>query len=121
MLIVLLALWQQSEKTVEVKFTDAGPKIDGFIEEIWQQADSLYDLIQYYPYEKGTPTETTIIYIIQDKNNLYVAFRCYCRLNKPTVYPGFYEDNVTLYIDPMGSKTSAYSFKQQSAVLSRTA
>ncbi|HEX7320837.1 MAG TPA: DUF5916 domain-containing protein [bacterium] len=111
MFILLWALLGQSDKIIETRYSDIAPKIDGFIEEIWQQADSANDFIQFKPYEKGIPTDTTVVYLLQDKNNLYVAYRCHCRQNKPTVYPGLYEDYVVLYLDPMASKNTAYFFQ----------
>jgi hypothetical protein len=104
-------IFGQSQKVLEVKYTDVAPKIDGYIEEIWQNSDSVGDFVQFFPYEKNPPSETTVIHLLQDKNNLYVAFRCYNHINNPTIYPGGYEDYVVLYLDPMSSKTNAYFFQ----------
>ncbi|MEA3432823.1 MAG: DUF5916 domain-containing protein [candidate division WOR-3 bacterium] len=109
--LLLFFLLVSSEKVVEVRWTDTAPRIDGIIEDIWQSADSAYGFIQHSPYEKELPTEKTVVYVLQDKDNLYVAFRCYAQNHNLAANLGRNADNVTLYIDPFGSKTIAYYFK----------
>lgn len=109
-LLLLFLLVINSDKVVEVRFTDTAPRIDGFIEEVWQSADSVYGFVQHSPYEKEIPTEKTIVYVLQDKDNFYVAFRCYAQNHKPAANLGGNVDCATLYIDPFGSKTTAYYF-----------
>ncbi len=94
-----------------MRFTDTAPRIDGVIEEVWQKADSAYDFVQFEPYEKTTPTEKTVVYVLQDKENLYFAFRCYAEKHKPTACLTADEDDVRIGIDPFGSKTTAYYFQ----------
>lgn len=79
-LLLILALIANNTKSVEVRFTETAPIIDGVIEEIWQNADSAYDFVQFAPYEKEKPSEKTSVYLLQDKDNLYIAFRA--RLDK---------------------------------------
>ncbi len=98
------------EKALEVRFTDVAPKIDGAIEEVWYEADSVYDFVQYVPYEKTEPTERTVVYALQDENNLYFAFRCHCDSLKPIACYTRDEDYVRVSIDPFGSKTTGYYF-----------
>lgn len=109
LLLVLFSLG--SNKIVEVRWTDTAPRIDGVIEDVWQKADSVYGFVQHSPYEKEIPTERTIVYVLQDKDNIYVAFRCYAQNHKLAANLGRNADNVTLYIDPFGSKTTAYYFQ----------
>jgi len=109
--MLLFMLLININKIVEVRFTDVAPKIDGCIEEIWLRADSAYDFVQYEPYEKEKPVDKTVVYLLQDKNNFYFAFRCYALTHEPITCLGGTEDYVTLYIDPFGSKTTAYYFK----------
>lgn len=98
------------EKALEVHFTDVAPKIDGVIEEVWHEADSIYDFVQYLPYEKTDPTEKTVVYVLQDENNLYVAFRCHADSIRPIACYTRDEDYVRVGIDPFGSKTNGYYF-----------
>jgi len=108
---LLLILLIANDKAVRVRYTDTPPKIDGYIEAVWQKADSAYGFVQFKPYEKSTPTEQTVVYLLQDRNNLYIAYRCYVKKQKPTAYRYTLEDYVTLYIDPFWSKTTAYFFR----------
>lgn len=108
-LVFLLAV--ENNKVVEVRFTEQAPKIDGVIEDLWQIADSAYDFIQFEPYEKTEPTERTVVYVLQDENNLYFAFRCYAEQAKPTACLTADEDDIRIGIDSFGSKTTAYYFQ----------
>ncbi|KPK64602.1 hypothetical protein AMJ83_02575 [candidate division WOR_3 bacterium SM23_42] len=98
-------------KSVEVHFTEIAPSIDGFIEETWQDADSAYDFVQFMPYEKTAPTERTAVYVLQDENNLYIAFRCYADSIKPIACLTADEDDIRIGIDSFGSKNTAYYFQ----------
>lgn len=110
MTLLLIATLLTSTKSVEVKSVDTPPKIDGFIEELWQTADSAYDFVQFSPYEKTKPSERTVVYLLQDGNNLYVAFRCWADSLKPIACLTGNEEQVIFAIDPFGSKTTAYYF-----------
>jgi hypothetical protein len=109
-LLITFVLIGQPDKTVNVTFTSIAPRIDGVIEDIWQQADSAYDFIQYEPYETEPPTENTAVYVLQDDENLYVAFRCYAEKNPPFACYTKDEDYVRVSIDPLGSNTTGYYF-----------
>lgn len=109
-LVLMFLLLVNSEKTVEARFTDTAPNIDGIIEEIWFQADSAYNFVQHIPYDRTEPTERTVVYVLQDKDNLYVAFRCYAESHKPVACFTTDEDYVRVSIDPFGSRTTGYYF-----------
>lgn len=108
--LLLLTLITNNQKSIEIRFTETAPRIDGQIEEIWNQADSVSDFIQSYPDEATEPTERTVVYVLQDNNNLYVAFRCYAAKHKPVAQLWGNEEAVTLHIDPMDSKAMGYFF-----------
>ena len=109
--LLLFTLIASNTKTIEIKFTETTPRIDGHIEELWFQADSITDFIQSYPDEASKPTERTVVYVLQDDNNLYVAFRCYATKHPPVAQLYGMEEEATLYIDPMDSKNLGYFFK----------
>ncbi len=109
-LALLFFIIMSGEKSVEVRFTETAPHIDGVIEDIWLQADTAYDFVQHIPYEKTAPTERTVVYVLQDKENLYFAFRCYSEKHKPIACFTTDEDYVRVSIDPFGSKTTGYYF-----------
>ena len=110
LLLCLLAINNVSDKVVEARFTNTPPKIDGVIEEVWHTADSVYDFVQHAPYEKTEPTERTVAYVLQDKENLYIAYRCFAEKSKPIACLTADEDHVIIGIDPFGSKSQAYFF-----------
>jgi hypothetical protein len=109
--LLMFFLLFAERKSVEVHFTEIAPNIDGFIEETWQAADSAYDFVQFIPYEKTAPTEQTAVYVLQDENNLYIAFRCYADSIKPIACLTADEDDVRIAVDTFGSKNTAYYFQ----------
>lgn len=109
LLLLLLAI--NSEKVVEVRYTEVAPHIDGVIEDVWFAADSADDFVQHIPYEKTEPTERTVVYVLQDNDNLYFAFRCYAENHEPVACYTRDEDYVRISIDPFGSKTTGYYFQ----------
>jgi len=110
-LLFLIFLSINSNRVVEVRFTEKAPVIDGIIEDIWKTADSAYNFIQFDPYEKSIPTEKTVVYVLQDRENLYIAFQCYAEKHKPTAVLTADEDDIRIGIDPFGSKSTAYYFQ----------
>ncbi|HAD82607.1 MAG: hypothetical protein A2509_01000 [Candidatus Edwardsbacteria bacterium RIFOXYD12_FULL_50_11] len=98
------------QKSVNITQTDIEPKIDGIIEDLWLSGDSAINFIQHTPYEKTAPTERTVVYLLQDAENLYVAFRCHADKNPPVACFTKDEDYVTIKIDPFGSRTGGYFF-----------
>ena len=109
--LLLFTLINNNQKSIEIRFTETAPRIDGQIEEVWLQADSVSDFIQSYPDEATEPTERTVVYVLQDNNNLYVAFRCYAAKHRPVAQLYGMEEEATLHIDPMDSKNLGYFFK----------
>ncbi len=98
------------DKVVSVHYTDSAPVIDGKIEESWATADSAYGFVQFRPYEGTKPSERTAVYLLQDNNNLYVAFRCYAENTPLTRQLSGKEDKVILFLDPFFSRKTAYYF-----------
>lgn len=100
-----------SSKSVRIREIDDPPRIDGTIEPMWLSADSISDFVQNQPYEKTDPTERTTVYLLQDEENLYVAFRFYARHHPPTADYTKDEDYAVASIDPFGSRTMGYFFQ----------
>jgi hypothetical protein len=109
-LLVFFMLFAE-RKSVEAHFTEIAPNVDGEIEDIWLAADSAYDFVQFIPYEKTAPSEKTVVYVLQDKENLYIAFRCYADSIKPIACLTADEDDIRIGIDTFGSKNTAYWFQ----------
>jgi len=109
--LLLFLMILAERKSIEVRYTDTPPDIDGYVEDVWLAADSAYDFIQFIPYEKTAPTEKTTVYVLQDEDNLYIAFRCYADSIKPVVCLTADEDDIRVGIDTFGSKNMAYYFQ----------
>lgn len=109
-ILLVLLLMGNIDKSVIVHHTEIAPEIDGIIEETWLSADSAYDFVQSWPYENEKPSENTVVYVLQDKDNLYFAFRCSTVTHKAVAHLTKEEDWVAVGIDPFGSKTTAYYF-----------
>jgi hypothetical protein len=118
-LILALLVAAAPAKTIEAKRAVTPPRLDGFIEDAWLAADSVEDFIQYMPDEGATPSERTVIYVMQDEANLYVAFRAWSLAAPPVGQLYGLEDELTLYLDPMDSRQTAYFFKAYASGLWR--
>jgi hypothetical protein len=110
-LILALLVAAVPVKILSVNRAATPPRIDGRIEAVWLQADSIDDFVQSWPDEGAAPTERTVVYVMQDDGNLYVAFRCHAAKNRPVGQLYGMEEEATVYIDPMDSKSGGYFFK----------
>jgi len=106
-------------KTVNVGRAATPPRLDGVIDDAWLAADSVSDFIQYVPDEGKTPSERTVVYVMQDDANLYVAFRAWSLAAPPVGQLYGLEDELTLYLDPTDSRQTAYFFKAYASGLWR--
>lgn len=68
-------------KTVKCPVISTPIKIDGKLDEpAWEQAATISDFIQTFPAKgaEGIPAkEPTTVYLMRDKENLYLAFKCF--------------------------------------------
>jgi hypothetical protein len=117
--LVALLLVAAAGKSIQVPTTTVPPKLDGVIEEVWLAADSVSDFVQYMPDEGAVPSERTVVYVMQDDANLYVAFRAWSLAAPPVGQLYGLEDELTLYVDPMDSRQTAYFFKAYASGLWR--
>jgi hypothetical protein len=110
MIALVLSLFLVGNKSVELRYTDVAPQLDGVIEDLWLQADSAYDFTQYRPNDGVPANEPTVVYFLADDENLYIAFKCYTPGRKPYAsYKGL-EDHIWFYLDTFNSKSRAYMF-----------
>ncbi len=117
--ILALLLAAADSKSIELRRTDVPPRIDGVIEDVWRAGDSAADFVQYRPDEGAAPTERTVVYVLADDANLYVAFRAWSRAAPPVGQLYGLEDELTLFLDPMESRQTAYFFKAYASGLWR--
>jgi hypothetical protein len=109
--LLCLLLVAAADKSIDVRHTDIAPRIDGVLEEVWSRADSITDFIQSQPDEASEPTEKTTVYVLQDRGNLYVAYRCEASNHPPVGQLYGLEDEFTVFMDPMDTKQTGYFFK----------
>ncbi len=114
-IILFYLFFNDIEKRISTRQVEIPPVIDGVIEEIWNQADSAFNFIQYKPDEGKPATQKTVVYILRDRENFYVAFRCYD--TEPDHLALFLKprdeatgDMVSLYLDTFQDRCSAYRF-----------
>jgi hypothetical protein len=110
-LILAVLLAAQPAKTLTVNRATTPPRIDGRIEDTWLQADSIDDFVQSWPDDGGTASERTVVRVLQDDGNLYVAFRCYAARHRPVAALYGLEEEVTFFLDPTDSRSSGYFFR----------
>ena len=92
------------------------PLIDGSpTEDVWDLVEWSGDYTQFSPNPDTTPTQQTLLKILYDDRNLYVAYRCLdtdpdkieARMSRRDDFPG---DWVELNIDSYHDKRTAFSF-----------
>lgn len=98
--------------------SDEAPKIDGDISDpVWSKATRIDRFYQTEPVRGAKPSETTVVYIAYDENNLYFAF--FCGDSQPdkilaTVMQRdrelWQDDNIRVYLDPYDSSRDAMAF-----------
>ena len=67
-----------SQNTIKAVYVDTPPRIDGkVLEDVWSMAIMVDKFYQREP-DTGEPvSEKTMFFVCYDKNNLYIAARCY--------------------------------------------
>lgn len=110
----VLLLVGSEEKVIRAPKTEIPPRIDGFIETVWAKGDSAKNFILSWPDEDKPASESTIVYLLSDSKNLYVAFRCYDEPNRINAWvtprdEGF-GDDVGFIIAPFGDRVTGYKF-----------
>jgi hypothetical protein len=108
------------EHVVEAyRLDDTSPalKIDGQLDDVaWQSAQSKHGMRQLRPHRGEAATGDTEFYILYDRYNLYVGFRCFDdepdkilnRLGRRgDIFPS---DFISIYIDPHHDHRTGYTF-----------
>ena len=76
--------------------------------------DSAKSFVQRYPDEGKPATDSTVVFVMYDATNLYVAFKCYARPGQLTLQVASRDDregdNVGLLLSTFDDKSSAYYF-----------
>ena len=112
--------FQQYEPETQITriAVDEAPTIDGDIADpVWSRATRIDNFYQTEPTQGAKPSETTVVYMAYDENNLYFAF--FCGDSQPdqvlaTVMQRdrelWQDDNIRIYLDPYNSARDAMTF-----------
>ncbi len=106
-------------KTVVMVRTDTVPTIDGRLDEaVWESAAIIDDLHQVRPEEYSEPSEPTRVYLLFDKDALYVGARMWDRdpdqIAAHILRQGeniINEDEFAVILDPFNERRSGYRFE----------
>ena len=104
-------------KAVKIDSNEA-PIIDGKLDdECWKKANAVYDFIQHQPIRGQEPKEATKVYVLYDREKLYIGFECY-KENQNKVLGSqmqrdgmFYQDDyVEVFLDTFHDRRNCYTF-----------
>jgi hypothetical protein len=106
------------EKTVRIVRAASPPVIDGVLDEdAWQLATEVDDLHQIQPTEYAPATERTVVYLMYDKDAIYIGARLYDRepseVTARILRQGeevFGDDWFSVLLDPFHDRRSGYRF-----------
>jgi hypothetical protein len=106
------------QKTVRIQRAGERPVIDGVLdEEIWVRAPFVADFHQVTPVEFEAPSERTEVYVLYDRDALYIGARLYdtepelinARILRQGQAIGT-DDRFFVHIDPFNNRRSGYLF-----------
>ena len=100
------------------KKIDTPVLIDGVIDEIWAEADSAFDWMQYFPYDSSLAVNQSVAKVLYDDKNVYVlGIMNNASENREYVTPslrrdfrGAANDNFTVIFDTFQDRTNAFTF-----------
>jgi hypothetical protein len=111
---VALAIGDNSQKVLTLHKTDAEITIDGVIDSVWSQADSVSDFFQFAPYYAQPPGRKTVARVLTSAEALYCLMVCYDRRDNIQLLTGVVDqaegDGVSIMLDTFNDKQSAYKF-----------
>ena len=105
-----------SEKSapVVIPFAGQAPTIDGKVdEEIWRTGARFADFYQTSPGDNIAPSRPTEVYMLYDREHVYIAFKCWDEKDKIRATVArrdgvFSEDNVRVWLDTFDDQRRAY-------------
>ena len=113
-IVTITAQENNSNKVLHLKKIDQEILIDGIIDDVWSQADSVTDFVQYAPYNNEKPTHKTVAKVLTTDEALYCLFICYDNYDEIQIETGvlddFAGDGVSFMIDTFGDRRTAYKF-----------
>lgn len=107
-------LWAAPDKILQLKRTCVPTAVDGAINPIWNQADSVVDFVQLQPYAGKDPSTQTVAKVFTTEEALYCLMICYDEKKNIQKNTGQLDnvdgDIVSLMLDNFGDRRTAYKF-----------
>ena len=109
---------KSAEKQLRIVRTDTAPVIDGRLDDaVWATASTIDDFVTAEPNEGDEPSEYTQVYVLYDRDALYIAARAWHSsldlLVDRVLRQGerlFGEDSIAIVLDPFNNQRSGYLF-----------
>ena len=109
----------EARKTVRIVHTDTPPVIDGKLDdEVWKSAGLITDFHQIRPGDGTPPSEPTEVYLLYDKDYIYIGARMHDSDPSLIVAPTFRhgqglgpDDRLVVILDPFNTGRSGYRFE----------
>jgi hypothetical protein len=109
--ILLAAAPVDSSRVITAPPAAIAPVIDGILEAAWAGADSATGFFQLTPDFDSAASERTVVYLLSDRENLYVAFRCaVADRSRLVARLAGSSDGIRLFLDTFGDRASCYQF-----------
>ena len=101
-------------KTLVLRKVQSPIAVDGIVDSLWDQADSVSDFVQFAPYHCKEPSVKTIAKVLTTDRALYCIMLCYDDAKNIQRTKGVLDatggDIVSLMIDTFDDKRTAYKF-----------
>lgn len=114
LLLILTSILTAQEKVLTLKKIDQEIKIDGIIDDVWSEADSVSDFVQYQPYHNNLPSRKTTAKVLTTEGSIYALMICYSQRDEMDIKTGklddFAGDIVSFMIDTFNDKKTGYKF-----------
>lgn len=108
-----------SVPSIRARRTDVPPVLDGVLDDtVWAGAPAFEDFTGVIPVEGAAPTERTIVRVLYDADNLYIAVRCHDaeggkvlgrEKRRDSDMEG--DDHVEIVVDPFADRRNGYLFQ----------
>ena len=110
----LSAVCLAQQKSLRLRAAASRPMIDGVLDDVWAEADSVSDFVQHSPYYQKAPAHRTEARVLTTPDALYCLMRCEAdprTVQHPTgKLDDFGGDIVSIMLDTFGDKQTAYKF-----------
>lgn len=104
----------ESAKTLTLRKVTSAVAVDGVVEALWSQADSVSDFVQHEPFCDAAPSIRTVAKVLTTNDALYCLLLCFDERGKIQRTKGMLDamggDIVSFMIDTFDDRRTAYKF-----------